>query len=249
MKGRRKKTTFIMDEEKEEYHYKIGPMPVNKSKNVNYYYSVQQNDKEARLNFIYNRATDEGGKLVCKMNKYVSDTLEKDDYLHRDMMCITRDWRKWYYFNSEVNIYIITNNFEDFDTQTHVGAHSKLLSRFKQHNAVIPGGPQGTKRAAGYWNMIFYMKIPPMRNFSCRDIVKQIDISRGLTSRCKKMILFAMSIRAEFRISPLILDKSSVYYSEVVEEMINECYTKEEIEKLMIPGDQLKMRSGRNLNE
>lgn len=201
-------------------------------------------EKEIRLNVIHNRTTSDVEGLECKIGRYIQHTKKNEKYTHGDLDCSLKEWKQWMYICNEVSIYIITNDFEDYDTQTHVGCTSQLEKRFRQHNGDLPGGPQNTKRAAGHWSLIFYMKIPPLRNYSCKDIIKQIDISRGLPSRCKKMLNFARDIGAEFKISPLILRHGSIYYSEVVEDIITKNYTKEEIKGLLINDKKYPKRKG-----
>lgn len=180
-----------------------------------------------------------GTPVTCKFYEYLKSVLVRQMHRHlpTDLDVVVRDWRHWMYDNRTINIYIITNDFEDYDTQTHVGSHSDLVKRFKQHNGEIPGGPQNTKRAAGYWNVIFYMKIPPIRNFSCVDIVRQIDLSRGLPSRCRKMVLFALAIRAEFKISRHVLEKGHQFYTQVVDEIIRDRFNEKQIQSLFLPDD------------
>lgn len=133
-----------------------------------------------------------------------------------------------------LNIYLITNDYDKFDTHTHIGSVSDLMHRIDQHNGRAPGGPQDTKRAAGYWNIMFYMRIPPIRNFSCRDLVSTFNKKRGLDSRCKAMFKFATSTRSEFKISRLLIHESSKYYSEKITTLLLGKYPEDDLHSVLM---------------
>jgi hypothetical protein len=157
-----------------------------------------------------------------------------------DINEIVRDWKEWLYNNEWLNIYLITNDCETFDTHTHAGSVSDLIKRVKQHNGEIPGGPQDTKRAAGYWTLMFYMRIPPIRNFSCRELVKTFNKKRGLASRCKDMIEFAMENMTEFKVSRSFLDKNHKNYCEIVESLLRKKFTQNELDTLTMNDDYIQ---------
>lgn len=174
--------------------------------------------------------------VKSKFNEYLSNMIQNKDqyYSAWDLDIVVRDWKQWMYEDDWINIYIIANDCENFDTHTHIGSVSDVGKRMKQHNGEIAGGPQDTKRAAGYWELAFYMKIPPLRNFSCKEIVKKYDTYRGLSSRCENLLLFALDIRAEFKISHTIMNKSSKYYCENIEPILREHLTEEQFQTVLI---------------
>lgn len=165
--------------------------------------------------------------VKSRFNEYINSLIKSKDHYYSawDLDVVVRDWKQWMYESDWVNIYIIANDCENFDTHTHIGSVSDVNKRMKQHNGEVPGGPQDTKRAAGFWELAFYMKIPPLRNFSCKEIVKKYDTYRGLSSRCENLLLFALDIRAEFKISSSIIDKKSKYYCENIESILREHIT------------------------
>lgn len=174
--------------------------------------------------------------VKSKFNEYLSNMIRSKDqyYAAWDLDIVVRDWKQWMYENDWINIYIIANDCENFDTHTHIGSVSDVNKRMKQHNGEIAGGPQDTKRAAGYWELAFYMKIPPLRNFSCKEIVKKYDTYRGLSSRCENLLLFALDVRAEFKIAATIIDKTNKYYCENIEPILKEHLTEEQFRNVLI---------------
>lgn len=174
--------------------------------------------------------------ITCKFYDYVKGTIESQVRYNApwDLDAIVRDWKKWMYDVEWINIYIITNDCVNFDTHTHIGSASDIFKRMKQHNGLMPGGPQDTKRAAGYWNLVFYMRVPPIRNFSCKDIVKNFDTFRGLPSRCENMLTFALETRAPFQISRTLLEKGHKNYSQSIDEMIHKRFDRSKIQELFI---------------
>lgn len=109
------------------------------------------------------------------------------------------------------HLYLLVNDCKSFDTHTHVGSTAWSQIRILQHNSCIPGGPQDTKRASGFWNLVMWVEIPPFRNFRMQDFINQCNSCRGIDSKCRELLVLAIETRSKFSFSKkLIEDNSSI---------------------------------------
>jgi hypothetical protein len=90
-------------------------------------------------------------------------------------------------------VYGLVNECDKCATHTHIGCteSTKILRRIGQHNGYVPGGPSETKRADGKWRLMFYLIVPPYRNYSSQEI-KIGKNRRGWQSKCKGTIEMAI---------------------------------------------------------
>lgn len=83
--------------------------------------------------------------------------------------------------------YLISHDRKDIKTHTYIGVSGDFISRLKQHNAEIAGGPRITRRAAGNWKPVIILCLPKGRKFSSKELKKEWKTSsRGLESRIRK---------------------------------------------------------------
>jgi len=137
-----------------------------------------------------------------------------------DYRRIESDYILWKPKITWLELYLQVNDCKNFDTHTHVGCVAWAMMREKQHNGEIPGGPQDTKRAMEFWKMMFYLIIPPFRNFSVHDIIQECNSKRGLASRCDYLLGVSKNMGLDFRISVQVLDKRSKFYCPSVRQLL-----------------------------
>jgi hypothetical protein len=141
-------------------------------------------------------------------------------------------------------VYGLVNECDKSTTHTHIGCteSTNILFRIKQHNGIITGGPSETKRADGYWKLMFYLIIPPYRNYSSSEIKLEGRNRRGWQSKCKKTLEIAIErgtiqlflilciilhIKGlEFRISEEAFDEKSKYFAKDITNLISNYATK-----------------------
>jgi hypothetical protein len=161
---------------------------------------------------------------------------DKSYFTHWDLDTIARDYLLWQPQVYWLQIYIIVNDCDNFDTHTHIGSVNWAYIRLLQHNGVIQGGPQDTKRASGHWTLAFYMDIPPFRNFTCDDIVSDCNRKRGLASRCEHMLQVAMELGASFKISKKLLDTGSKFFRQNVKDIVTMNFGEDELRGVLFDG-------------
>jgi hypothetical protein len=86
-----------------------------------------------------------------------------------------------------IYIYLINHDRRDIKTHTYIGAAYDFRKRLDQHNGIIPGGPRITKKAAGYWEPVFVLRMFGARKLSSKVLKREWkSSSRGLESRIRK---------------------------------------------------------------
>jgi len=120
-----------------------------------------------------------------------------------------------------LSIYIIANNHQMLKKQASIGRvrYSELSKRFHQHNGTQEPGATN-KKLYGHCKLVFFMTLPPFRNFTSQEIILQCRTGRGWNSRCQKAIQIAHSKSLPFYVSRDVFDKSSEFYSEQIEEQV-----------------------------
>ena len=119
-----------------------------------------------------------------------------------------------------LHIYVLANDCSFRTLHAHVGCAYNLYERVQQHNKQRPGGPPETRKAAGHWTHIMHMDIPPIRNFSTKELKGSTKRGRGWISRCKRAIALAEEKRLDWQINAIIQDAGSPYYAPALVEYI-----------------------------
>ncbi len=119
-----------------------------------------------------------------------------------------------------LHIYVLANDCSFRTLHAHVGCAYNLEERVQQHNKERPGGPPETRKAAGHWTHIMHVDIPPIRNFSTKELKWNTKRGRGWISRCKRAITLAEERRLDWRINAIIQDSQSPYYAPTLVEYI-----------------------------
>lgn len=153
-----------------------------------------------------------------------------------DLDSIVRDSLKWKSRVNWLQVYVIVNDCENFDTHTHIGSVNWAVIRLLQHNNLIYGGPQDTKRAAEHWTLAFYMEIAPFRNYAIEDLVYECNQKRGLASRCEYMFEVARELGARYRIAEALIDKNSQFYRPTIVDLVNTRIPREELNQVLFDG-------------
>lgn len=130
--------------------------------------------------------------------------------------------RLWMVKKECLYIYIIANHCPKRRLHAMVGCTGNLARRLLQCNGVIKGGPQGTRKAAGSWKLIFWLRIPPIRNYSSKTIKSMISEKRGWKSKCHAGIVIAHWMGLEWKVSKNIKNEESSYYSVKIQRLISE---------------------------
>lgn len=148
---------------------------------------------------------------------------DPDDFLRDwDFEKIERDYFQWRIPIRWLSVYVLVNECDQRGTHTRIGCVDirNLKKRIDQHNGLIPGGPSETKRGEGRWKPMFYLIIPPYRNYSSKEIKNQGRNGRGWQSRCEKTLEIAIERGLEFKISSEVFDSNSKYYAKNIAEII-----------------------------
>lgn len=130
--------------------------------------------------------------------------------------------RQWMIKKECLYIYVIANHCPKRRLHARVGCTGNLSMRLLQCNGVIKGGPQGTKKAAGSWRLIFWLRIPPIRNYSSKSIKAMISEKRGWKSKCYAGISIADWMGLEWKVSKSVKDEASSYFSTKIQKLIDE---------------------------
>jgi hypothetical protein len=130
-----------------------------------------------------------------------------------DMMNESRYWelRKKCLF-----VYVMANDCPYRRLHAKIGCVENLSKRILQYNAIVAGAPQGTRKAAGHWKLVFWMSIPPIRNYSSKEITAEIDMRRGWKSKCCRGIEIGTEMSLDWQVTREVENKDSQYYSSKV---------------------------------
>ena len=115
-----------------------------------------------------------------------------------------------------------------------MGCVENLESRLGHLNKKELKAFKDNKRISGFWKMLFYLIIPPYRNYNCDIITNNCRTGRGWVSRIEKSLKYVFSmgkkdiyiyiinfgIGLEFRIHKNILDQNSDYFDKSISETI-----------------------------
>jgi hypothetical protein len=155
---------------------------------------------------------------------YMKDSFANGDDFFKawDFKKIEKDYATWRVPSRWLSVYVLANDCLYFATHTHIGCTEDVMRRLNQHNGLIAGGPSETKRAVGHWKLMFYILIPPIRNYSSKDIKKQCKTGRGWASRCIKTLEIALQRGLQFRICKDVFDSESKYYTKEIVKIIED---------------------------
>lgn len=152
-----------------------------------------------------------------KFQTYLDDNLfngdERNIFYPWDMDRVMADVDKWKSPARWLTLYVIANACEYRTLHAWVGCNSVIDKRVKQHNGAVPGGPAATRKAAGHWKPILYVEIPPVRNYSTKQIKVTCKRGRGWASRCRRALTIALNKGLSWKISRSVFDESTPFAS------------------------------------
>lgn len=154
------------------------------------------------------------GTFVCYMEQLLSSTLAF--FGAWDFDRIELDEKQWNTRIRWLAVYLLANHHPEvaFRTQTHVGCvQSKdIARRMQQHMGIIPGCPAETRKALGHWKLLAFIVMPPIRNFSTKDIKERIRKGRGGASRLSRALDVAIENGYIWRVTRDVSNTESPYY-------------------------------------
>jgi hypothetical protein len=123
-----------------------------------------------------------------KFDQYFKEGLFRDEnekkmFYSWDLDKIWRESSEWKLDDRWLFLYVLANNCSFRTLHAHVGSTEDFYRRVAQHNGQIPGGPSSTRKAAGNWQVIMYVVVPPYRNYSVKQLVQSCKKGRGWQSR------------------------------------------------------------------
>ena len=161
-------------------------------------------------------------------NNYIAKTFKTPlDYFKKwNIEDILGEQHKWQMNHGWTSMYIIGNTHPKYHAQTYIGRveNRKVETRYHQHNGTLPGGPSDTKKVHGFCVLLFYVTLPPYRNFSSDTIWQDCQAKRGWQSKFSHALEFSRSYGLPFRISKKILDETSPFYSESAKTQLETFY-------------------------
>lgn len=138
-----------------------------------------------------------------------------------DFVKIEQDAPAWNARAKRVSVYLITSRGKPGGSLYYMGCSEDLPTRLGQHNGYLRGGPSDTRKSMGKWVLCFYANLPPLRNFRCRDVIRECKGGRGgAAGKMIKCALIMMRKGVRFRISRKVLDEDSIMYQREVEEFL-----------------------------
>lgn len=138
-----------------------------------------------------------------------------------DFVKIEQDVAAWNVRPKWVSVYLIANGTHQRGSSYYMGCSEDLPTRLGQHNGYVRGGPSDTRKSMGKWVLCFFAKLPPLRNFRGKDVIKECKGGRGgVAGKVIKCATVMMSRGVRFRISKKMLEKESKLYQGEVEEFL-----------------------------
>lgn len=149
-----------------------------------------------------------------------------------------RIWREsdtWKLKARPMYVYILANECERPKAKhAYVGATENIRIRMEKHNNKRPGGPPATKKDAGNWKIVMYMIIPPIRNYSTKEVKDLCKNGRGWSSKCIRAIKFATQRGLVWKVTRDIANEGSVYHSPSIIKIIKKETTVEDVKHVFI---------------
>lgn len=134
--------------------------------------------------------------------------------------------KKWLLSTSCLYVYIVSDHYPGRRLRASIGCVADLALRLQQRK----GPPQGRsmtppdisttsrkpKRISSAHKLMFWLRVPPVRNYSSKTIKDLIDKKRGWKSKCSEGIKIANWLGLEWKItSDIKNDKTSYYCDEL----------------------------------
>jgi hypothetical protein len=154
-------------------------------------------------------------------NKYTTKIFrDKNDILRPwPIDKIEMDYQKWKENIRYLHIFILSNDCKKSPTHTKIGCtgdlKSMLLALNKNENK-----SGNKKKETGIWNLIFYLILPPGRNYHHDPLVEECRTGRGWHSRCEKAFKLVFNMGLEFRIHEKVLELGSNYFDASIAEYV-----------------------------
>ena len=130
-----------------------------------------------------------------------------------DIDAMLSDGSAWSVPNRWLYMYVLANDCGFRTLHAHVGCSADFVGRLAQHNKKSPGGPPETRKAAGNWTIIMWVRFPPLRNYSTKEFKSACKRGRGWSSRCKRAVSIARSALLDWGMNRIVADPRSPYYS------------------------------------
>lgn len=151
----------------------------------------------------------------CKYFKDIKDVMCEWDYNEIEM-----DYAKWKQSMNWIKIYIFSNAGPTLSTHTKMGSGADPEMKLEKLNEKEIKAFKDKKRNYGFSKPMFFLIVPPYRNYHCSMITNNCRMGRGWESRCKIALKFVFSMGLEFRIHRNVMDETSVDYNQSISESI-----------------------------
>lgn len=197
--------------------------------NVDYENEEKKIIKEKKKRYLENeeddrdKQEDENGESLIKQKisiyldyKFGSDLLSIFD--RWDFEEILSESKMWELRKKCLFIYIMANDCPQRRLHAKTGCVENLYQRVLQYNGIITGAPQGTRKAAGHWKLIFWMSLPPVRNYSSKEFIQELEKKRGWKTKCYTAIDIATKYNLEWKVTKDVTDENSHYYNKDIYE-------------------------------
>jgi len=135
---------------------------------------------------------------------------------------MVKEQKSWMVKKESIYVYVIANQCPYRTLHARTGTTKDINCRLLQCNGIIQGGPQETKKAAGSWKLVLWIRVPPIRNYSTKHIKKSINEKRGWKSKCNLGILTAIEMGLEWKITADIQDENSKYHADKLYQFVLE---------------------------
>ena len=188
---------------------------------------------------------------ICEFEQFLSRLFVKsvDFFLKWDLEKIMTLGIQWQDKLQWTAIYIIANNHSTLKKQASIGrigicvrVHfffhifkglARLAQRFRQHNGTASPGANNRK-LYGHCRLVFFMTLPPLRNFSSSEIIHQCRTGRGWNSRCQRAIQIAHAKALPFYVSREVFQQDSDFYSDAIVEQIRKLFPEQSTRELYV---------------
>ena len=116
-----------------------------------------------------------------------------------------------------IYINVIASKQDSYALRTHVQCSSNMKRSYKVKNKRRNKNLQSKK-------MIIF-RIPPLRNYSAKDIKIVCKKKRGWASKCQKVLQIALARGLEYNISRELIDEDSIYYNKNIVQILEKYNT------------------------
>jgi len=155
--------------------------------------------------------------ILQKIDEYLQQkfTNPLDMYRRWDFDEMKSEHKLWELPIHPLYIYVFANHCKRRRLHAKIGCTSYVQYRLLQSNRAIPdvSSAESKRTKTGTWKLMFWIRIPPIRNYSSKMIKKEIQIKRGWKSKCSTGMNIASSMGLEWKITREIMKEGSRYYS------------------------------------